>query len=152
MSLCPFLLPSALPFLRSNDLLAAPAELAGAKLPTDRPIDGRAFAPQLRGEKGRPREWCYNDWRGKAWARTHCFKLCRDGRLFDVEADPAEKHPSSRERVDRRPGGRGVDSRPSSRASVRRRGSVVAQRGLRGPAGDRAAANAAHGKYLREKP
>ncbi|MFP4055256.1 MAG: sulfatase-like hydrolase/transferase [Candidatus Brocadiia bacterium] len=76
-----------------SDFLPTLADLAGAELPDDRPIDGVSFAPQLRGKQGRPRRWCYNQWRGKAWARTHRWKLYRDGKLFDVQKDPAEKHP-----------------------------------------------------------
>jgi len=76
-----------------SDVLPTLADLAGAAVPQDRPIDGVSFAPQLFGKKGQPREWAYNQWRGKAWVRTHRWKLYRDGRLFDMDADPREKHP-----------------------------------------------------------
>ena len=65
----------------------------GAGPSAARPLAGRTFAPRLRGGKGKPRAWCYNEWGGKAWARTHRHKLYRDGRLFDLDADPAEKRP-----------------------------------------------------------
>ena len=42
-----------------SDMLPTFAELAGAKLPAEPKIDGHSFAPQLRGEKGQPREWAY---------------------------------------------------------------------------------------------
>jgi len=42
-----------------SDLLPTFAELAGAKLPEGVKFDGRSFALQLRGEKGKPREWIF---------------------------------------------------------------------------------------------
>jgi len=76
-----------------SDVMPTLADLAGARVPQDRPIDGRSFAPQLRGEKGSPREWAYNQHGKKAWVRTHRWKLYRDGRLFDLETDAREKKP-----------------------------------------------------------
>jgi arylsulfatase A len=76
-----------------SDFMPTLAELGGAELPEDRVIDGRSFAPQLRGERGNPREWAYCQWEGKAWVRTHRWKLYRDGRLYDMEKDPLEKSP-----------------------------------------------------------
>ena len=75
-----------------SDVLPTLADLAGARLPSGRVIDGRSFAPQLFGKKGKPREWAYNQHGKKAWVRTHRWKLYRDGRLFDMDADPDEKH------------------------------------------------------------
>ena len=43
----------------SSDFVPSFAELAGAKLPEKTAIDGRSFAPQLRGEKGNPRDWIF---------------------------------------------------------------------------------------------
>ena len=83
-----------------SDMLPTLAELAGAEIPTDRPIDGRSFAPQLRGEKGNPRDWvfCWYDRNGvrregvtKQFARTETYKLYHDGRFYDVPADELEK-------------------------------------------------------------
>ncbi len=76
-----------------SDVLPTLADLAGARLPSGRPIDGVSFAPQLVGNKGEPRQWAYNQHGKKAWVRTHRWKLYRDGRLFDVDADPEETHP-----------------------------------------------------------
>jgi arylsulfatase A len=39
-----------------TDFYVTFAELAGAKLPEGHKLDGQSFAPQLRGEKGHPRE------------------------------------------------------------------------------------------------
>ena len=74
-----------------SDVMPTLADLAGAPLPSDRPIDGRSFAPQLRGEKGSPRQWAYNQRGDQAWIRTKRWKLYRNGRLFDLEQDPDEK-------------------------------------------------------------
>ncbi len=76
-----------------SDFLPTLAELAGASVPEDRPIDGRSFAPQLAGNEGNPREWAYTQWRKKAWVRTRRWKLYRSGKLFDMANDPREKDP-----------------------------------------------------------
>src|SRR2546426_2240679 len=39
----------------SSDLV----EATGAKMPKGTPVDGRSFLPQLRGERGNPKEWIY---------------------------------------------------------------------------------------------
>ncbi len=82
-----------------SDVLPTLGEMAGAALPQDRTIDGRSFLPQLRGEKGNPREWAYIH-HGTATAggnmralRTQRWKLYGDGRLFDMNADLFEKTP-----------------------------------------------------------
>ena len=43
-----------------SDILPTLADFAGAKLPRRHIIDGRSFAPLLRGEKGPAREWIYS--------------------------------------------------------------------------------------------
>ena len=69
-----------------------------SKLPSlSRPlktIDGRSFAPQLRGEPGNPREWmhCFYCPRpertpAKQFVRDKRWKLYRDGTFFDVAND-----------------------------------------------------------------
>ena len=86
----------------SNDLIdftdfyATFAEAAGKKLGPDDPIDGRSFLPQLRGEKGNPRDWVlchYQPYWNKQpgqFARTQHFKLYRDGRYYHVPVDLSE--------------------------------------------------------------
>ena len=65
------------------------------------PWDGRSFLPQLRGEKGNPREhiFCHYDPRWgpmkktpTRFVRSKQFKLYEDGRLFDVSVDPLEQN------------------------------------------------------------
>ena len=43
-----------------SDVLPTLADLAGAVLPHGHEIDGRSFAPILRGEKCQPREWIFS--------------------------------------------------------------------------------------------
>ena len=76
-----------------SDFMPTFAELTGAKLPKDRIIDGRSFAPQIFGEKGNPRNWVYQEWEGKSWIRNADWKLYNDGNLFNMRKDPLEKQP-----------------------------------------------------------
>ncbi|MHC4475938.1 MAG: sulfatase-like hydrolase/transferase [Planctomycetota bacterium] len=76
-----------------SDFMPTFAALAGAKLPDGVSVDGRSFAPLLRGKKGNPRKWAYCQSGNKAWTRTQRWKLYRNGRLYDVEEDPLEKSP-----------------------------------------------------------
>jgi arylsulfatase A-like enzyme len=66
--------------------------------------DGRSFLPQLRGERGHPREyvfWHYDPRPGwdkkqyslKRFARDKQYKLYDDGRFYDCLADPLEARP-----------------------------------------------------------
>ena len=85
-----------------SDFLPTLVEAAGAKLDDGAVIDGRSFLPQLRGKKGRPREWIYcfyeprmkaEKWGLKIFARDKKYKLYQTGELFDVQADPLEVRP-----------------------------------------------------------
>jgi arylsulfatase A len=85
-----------------SDFVPAFAEAAGAEVPVNMKIDGRSFLPQLRGEKGNPREWifCHYDpkWLGRKKAvqfvRDKRWKLYDNGDLYDVPADTLEKNPN----------------------------------------------------------
>jgi arylsulfatase A len=85
----------------STDFLPTLLEAAGVTPPKDLTLDGRSFLPQLRGEKGRPREWVYSwysprqggDLKVKELAFDGHYKLYRDGTFFDLEKDAEEKHP-----------------------------------------------------------
>lgn len=83
-----------------SDLLPTLAEVGGGKLPRDRVIDGRSFLPQLKGEKGNPRDWifCWYERNGrrqsnkvKRFARNQTYKLYHDGKFYNVPADELEK-------------------------------------------------------------
>jgi arylsulfatase A len=76
-----------------SDLLPTFADLAGAKLPEGVKFDGASFAPQLRGEKGQPREWIFVQL-GNAWyARNDGYKLNQNGELFDMKDAPFVEAP-----------------------------------------------------------
>ena len=88
----------------STDFLPTLAEAARHELPGEAATNGRSFLPQLRGEKGRPRQWLYlhhdprpgwdkDHFHLERFARTQRFKLYDDGRLFDLPADLLEEHP-----------------------------------------------------------
>ena len=80
-----------------SDFLPTLCEAAGIEVPSDLAVDGRSFLPQLRGERGNPREWVYcwyarNGGRsGQQFVRDQRFKLYGDGRFFDVAKDPDEE-------------------------------------------------------------
>ena len=79
-----------------TDFMPTLAEISGTNPPQDRPIDGRSFAPRLRGKPGNPRDWIYTWWSGKSWVRDQDWKLYKDGRLFDMKNDPVERSPLPR--------------------------------------------------------
>jgi len=84
-----------------SDFLPTLAEAAGATLPSDRVIDGVSFLPQLKGEKGTPRDWVFlHYWQNgrqkqgaQEFVRNRRFKLYDDGRFYDVKRDCLETDP-----------------------------------------------------------
>jgi arylsulfatase A len=81
-----------------SDFLPTLAELASAALPDDVSLDGRSFAPQLRGEPGRLRAWVYSGHRDRSFLREERWKLARGGALYDLARDPDEAAPIVPER------------------------------------------------------
>jgi arylsulfatase A len=85
--------------ISSTDFLPTICEATGAKVPTT--VDGVSFLPQLRGEKGTPREWLYHwysprqkvDLTVREFVFDHAYKLYRTGEFYDLAADPLEKKP-----------------------------------------------------------
>ncbi|MFT5322374.1 MAG: arylsulfatase A [Planctomycetaceae bacterium] len=80
-----------------SDFLPTCLDACGLEIPTG--LDGRSFAPQLRGEPGQPREWmhcfyCPRPERSKPqqFVRDKRWKLYRDGTFFDVANDVKEKN------------------------------------------------------------
>lgn len=73
-----------------TDALPTFAELAGATVPVSPALDGRSFAPQIRGERGTPREWVYvqhntaHEW----YVREEGWKLTQAGDLYDMADAP----------------------------------------------------------------
>jgi arylsulfatase A-like enzyme len=83
-----------------TDVLPTLAEITGSKLPAGATIDGRSFAPQLRGQKGKPRDWifCHYDprwgnFKFSRHAQDKQYKLYDDGVLYDYRQDPLEQSP-----------------------------------------------------------
>jgi arylsulfatase A len=71
-----------------SDMLPTFAEVAGVKLPSGVTIDGHSFAPQLRGQKGNPREWIYVQLGRRWYVRDDGWKLNQAGELFDMKDSP----------------------------------------------------------------
>jgi len=66
-------------------------DLAGIKPPEGFALDGRSFAPQLRGEKGTPREWAFVQLRDQWFVREPGFKMNEKSELFDMGDAPFEE-------------------------------------------------------------
>ncbi len=84
----------------ATDFLPTICQATGTPIPADLKLDGRSFLPQLRGEKGEPRDWLYAWYNREGgptasaeFAHDAHFKLYTDGRFFNVEKDDHEKSP-----------------------------------------------------------
>lgn len=83
--------------ISSADFLPTLCEAAGAAIPEN--VDGVSFLPQLKGDKGKPRDWLYcwysprqkPDLTVREFAFDAEYKLYRDGRFYDLTADPFEQ-------------------------------------------------------------
>ena len=92
-----------------TDFLPTLCDAAGVALPDDFFTDGRSFLPQLRGERGRPREWIYHWYNPLRTGRdlvptvemafTRDFKLYGSGEFYDWRTDPSEERPLDADRV-----------------------------------------------------
>ena len=71
-----------------SDFFPTFAQLAGAKLPEGVTIDGKSFAPQLKGEPGAPRQWIYVELNGRRYVRDKRWKLTGQDALFDMKEAP----------------------------------------------------------------
>lgn len=72
-----------------TDMLPTFAEVAGVRTPENWKLDGRSFAPLLRGDSGwKPREWSYVQLQYNWCVRGPQYRLNRDGRLFDMSDAP----------------------------------------------------------------
>jgi arylsulfatase A len=87
--------------ISSVDFLPTLCDAAGTSVPAALKIDGRTFYSQLMGKRGEPREWLYSwyvrDGGGTPqweYAMSHDYKLYRDGKFYDLRADPFEQKPA----------------------------------------------------------
>ncbi len=83
-----------------SDFFGTFAELGGAQLPEGVKIDSHSIAPQIKGEKGTPRDWCYVELNGKSYVRDARFKLTNKGELFDLKNAPFEEIPVAADTTD----------------------------------------------------
>ena len=88
----------------SVDFLPAIAQLTGASTREMGTLDGVSFLPQIRGQRGTPRDsmFCHYDprpgwdkdrYRLQRFAWDARFKLYDDGRLYDISRDALEQSP-----------------------------------------------------------
>ncbi len=77
----------------SSDFFPTFAALAGAKLPAGKIIDGRSFLPQVRGQKGTPREWIFIELARMWYVADQKWKLNEKGELFDLSDAPWTEKP-----------------------------------------------------------
>jgi arylsulfatase A len=81
----------------STDFLPTICAAAGISIPKMMTTDGKSFLPQLRGEKGSPREWSYcwyaprNNELKFEFAHDLKFKLYHDGKFVEVISDHEER-------------------------------------------------------------
>jgi arylsulfatase A len=82
------------------DVLPTLCEAAGVTVPAELKIDGRSFLPQLRGEKGNPRDGLYVWYHPRGgptamfeFAHDQNYKLYADGKFYNVAKDDLEKSP-----------------------------------------------------------
>lgn len=71
-----------------SDLSATFADLAGAPPPAGVTLDGKSFAPQLRGQPGSPRDWIFVQLGPNWYVREPAWKLNNRGELFDMTDAP----------------------------------------------------------------
>ena len=80
----------------STDFLPTICAAAGIQLPADFVLDGQSFLPQVRGDKGQPREWIYSWYSPRQENLRECafnqhYKLYRNGDFYDLGKDIEEK-------------------------------------------------------------
>lgn len=86
-----------------TDFMPTFAEAMNTKVPKEWDIDGQSFLPQIKGKKGKAREWvfCHYDSRfgtsgsknAKQFFRDVRYKLYSDGNFYDTINNPEETNP-----------------------------------------------------------
>ena len=89
-----------------TDFLPTLVEAAGTRVPDSITIDGQSFLPQLRGEKGQPREWVFCQLNDHWFIRDHQWMLTDKKELLDItdryapeEATDSIESTAARERL-----------------------------------------------------
>lgn len=77
-----------------TDLFPTLLELTGARQPAGLKLDGRSFAPSIFGPSDDPsvKPFIATQYANMRVVRDERYKLFSTGTMFDVTADPAEKH------------------------------------------------------------
>jgi arylsulfatase A len=83
----------------TTDFLPTLLAAASVPLPANAKLDGRSFLPQLRGERGQPRDWIYSWYSPRQnankeiaeFAFNRDFKLYRNGQFYDLRSDRDEQ-------------------------------------------------------------
>jgi arylsulfatase A-like enzyme len=83
-----------------SDMYATFAEVAGTPLPKQLTFDSHSFAPQLRGQTGRPRDWVYVQLGNRWYVRSQDWKLTESGALFAMKDAPFVEKPVPADAVD----------------------------------------------------
>jgi arylsulfatase A len=73
-----------------SDVLPTLAELCGGAIPDTPQLDGRSFAPRLRGGPGQPRDWVFIQLDKHRFVRGPRLLLHDDGRIYNIRSDPLE--------------------------------------------------------------
>lgn len=82
-----------------SDFMPTMLDAADITVPKTLNLDGVSYLPQLRGEKGKPRDWVYSWYLypgrkvPRVFARNHRYKLYDTGEFYDVPADYLEERP-----------------------------------------------------------
>ena len=74
--------------VEATDFVPTFATLAGTQLPEKTAFDGHSFLSQIKGEKGTPRDWIFNQLAGMWYVREANWKLNQAGELFDMSGAP----------------------------------------------------------------
>lgn len=83
-----------------SDFFPTLTELAGGKLPEGVTIDGKSFAPILKGEAGTPRESIFVQLGRNWYARESAWKLTHANELFDMSDAPFVEKPVAADSTD----------------------------------------------------
>jgi len=83
------------------DLLPTLADMAGVKIISKKPLDGKSLKPLLLGEaKNWPDRMLFSLQNKWISVRTQQYRLSANGQLFDIDKDPGQKHDISAEKPD----------------------------------------------------
>lgn len=74
-----------------SDFYATIADLTGAKRPAGVTMDSHSFAPQLKGEPGKPRDWVFIQLVDQWYVRDPRWKLTQAGDFFDMADAPFQE-------------------------------------------------------------